>query len=82
MEKHYYAYKIVFYKLYEKHLYSKYGYCYVVFDCYRNGPSAKDMQIEVAQACPTLPSYQMKNVYNHKTIFWVTKTTKPVLLLG
>ena len=32
------------YKLYEKHLYSKYGYCYVVFDCYGNGPSSKDMQ--------------------------------------
>ena len=25
------------YKLYKKHLYSKYGY-YVVFDCYGNGP--------------------------------------------
>ena len=48
MEKHYYANKIVFiyviYKLYEKHLYRKYGYCYVLFDCYGNGPSTKDMQ--------------------------------------
>ena len=32
------------YKLFEKHLYSKYGYCYVVFDCCENGPSTKDIQ--------------------------------------
>ena len=32
------------YKLYKKHLYSKFGYCYVLFDCYGNGPSTKDMQ--------------------------------------
>ena len=32
------------YKLYEKHLYSKYGYCYVVFDCCESGPSTKDIQ--------------------------------------
>ena len=68
MEKHYYANKIVFiyviYKLHEKHLHSKYGYCYVLFDCYGNGPSTKDMQHAniMAQVCPTLPSYLMKNV--------------------
>ena len=32
------------YKLYEKHLYSKYGYCYVVFDYCENGPCTKDIQ--------------------------------------
>ena len=32
------------YKLYEKHLRSKYGYCCVVFDCCGSGPSAKDIQ--------------------------------------
>ena len=32
------------YKSYERHLYSKFGYCYVVFDGYGNGPSTKDMQ--------------------------------------
>ena len=30
------------YKLYEKHLYSKYGYCYVVSDCCGSGRSTKD----------------------------------------
>ena len=28
----------------EKHLYSKYGYCYVVFDCCESGPFSKDIQ--------------------------------------
>ena len=32
------------YTLYEKHLYSKYGYCYGVFDCCRTAPSTKDKQ--------------------------------------
>ena len=32
------------YRLYEKDLYSKYGYCHVVFNCYVNGPSTKVMQ--------------------------------------
>ena len=32
------------YKLYKKNLYSKYGCCYVVFDCFGNVPTAKDMQ--------------------------------------
>ena len=32
------------YKLYENHLYSKYGYCYVVFDYCENGPCTKDIQ--------------------------------------
>ena len=32
------------YKLYEKHLYSKYGYCSVVFDYCENGPCTKDIQ--------------------------------------
>ena len=32
------------YKLYKKHLYSKYRYCYVVFECYVNFRSTKDMQ--------------------------------------
>ena len=32
------------YKLYKKHLYSKFEYCYVVFDCHGNGPSTKDIQ--------------------------------------
>ena len=38
------------YKLYQKHLYSKYGYYYVVFDCCWSGPSQKiyNIQIEVA----------------------------------
>ena len=31
------------YKLYEKYLYSKHGYCYVVFDCRGSGPSTKDI---------------------------------------
>ena len=32
------------YKSCEKHLYSKYGYCYIVFDCCESGPSTKDIQ--------------------------------------
>ena len=32
------------YKLYEKHLYSKHGYCYVVFDCCGSGLPTKDIQ--------------------------------------
>ena len=32
------------YKSCERHLHSKFGYCYVVFDGCRNGPSTKDMQ--------------------------------------
>ena len=32
------------YKLCEKDLYSKYGYCYVVFDCCGSCPSTKDIQ--------------------------------------
>ena len=28
----------------EKHLYSKCGYCYVVFDCCESGPFTKDIQ--------------------------------------
>ena len=32
------------YKLYEKHLYSKYGYCYVVFGWCGSDPSTKDIQ--------------------------------------
>ena len=32
------------YKLCEKDLYSKYGYCYIVFDCCGSGPSTKDTQ--------------------------------------
>ena len=28
----------------ERHLYSKFGFCYVVFDGYENDPSTKDMQ--------------------------------------
>ena len=31
------------YKLYEKHLYSKYVYCCDVFDCYGGGPSTNDL---------------------------------------
>ena len=31
------------YKLNERYLYSQFGYCYVVFDGYENGPSTKDM---------------------------------------
>ena len=31
------------YKLYKKHLYCKYGYCYFAFDCCGNGPSTKDI---------------------------------------
>ena len=32
------------YKLHEKDLCSKYRHCNVVFNCYVNGPSTKDMQ--------------------------------------
>ena len=32
------------YKLYEKHLYSKYGYCYIVLDCCGGSPSTIDIQ--------------------------------------
>ena len=32
------------YMLYEKSLYSKYGYCQVVFDCCGSGPSTKAIQ--------------------------------------
>ena len=32
------------YKSSKRHLYRKFGYCYVVFDGYGNGPSPKDMQ--------------------------------------
>ena len=32
------------YKLYKKHLYSKYVYCYVGFDCCGSGPFTKDIQ--------------------------------------
>ena len=32
------------YKLNEKYLYCKYGYCYAVFDCCGRGPSKKDIQ--------------------------------------
>ena len=39
------------YKLHENHLYSKYGCCYIVFDCFfccccccGSGPSTKDIQ--------------------------------------
>ena len=52
------------YKLYEKHLYSKFGYYYVAFDCYGHGPSVKDMQHtkrSVAKLRPTLPLHQMQN---------------------
>ena len=72
------------YKLHEKHLYIKYGYCYVVFDFYGNGPSTKDTQYtkEVVQICQTLPSYQMKKCVKSQDDFLDNQNNKARFIPG
>ena len=71
------------YKLYEKHLYSKYVYCCDVFDCYGSGPFTKDLQYtnRSDKVLPGITFTSDEKCVKSQMIFWITKTKKPVLLL-
>ena len=70
-------------KLYEKHLYSKYRYCYVVFDCCGSGPFTKDIQHtnRSGKVLLDITFTSDGKCVKSEDDFWITKTAKPVLLL-
>ena len=67
------------YKLCEKDLYSKYGYCYVVFDCCGSGPSTKDTQHtnRSGKVLPNITLISDEKCVKSQDDFLITKKKNP-----
>ena len=68
------------YKLYGIYLYSEFGYCYVVFNGSGNGHSTNDIQ-HIKKVAKHYLHIKYKMCKIPIRVFWMIKTTKPILLL-